>query len=187
MRVRSSRIGANEVSKRNEIRIPGRRDPILFVIPVVSFVMSITILTASDVDKLISDPATVEQAIASQRDILTAFSALATSHDKDAHSQAIQIPPRISVVSDDVTALCMPSRVKVLERNDAMGTGIGVKVVSVPHQGGAGLPATTTLFDGRTGQLRAVVNARNLTALRNACGEPCSLPSSDEQPKLFSF
>lgn len=139
--------------------------------------MSITILTASDVDKLISDPTTVEQAIASQRDILTAFSAPATSDEKDARQPGIQIPPRISVISDGVTALCMPSRVKVLERDDEMGTGIGVKMVSVPHHGGAGLPATTTLFDGRTGKLKAVVNARNLTALRNACGESCLLRS----------
>jgi ornithine cyclodeaminase/alanine dehydrogenase-like protein (mu-crystallin family) len=133
--------------------------------------MSITILTASDVDELIADPASLEQAIASQREILTEFSAPAALDPKNAQSQAIQIPPRISLASENVTALCMPSRVKILERNHEIGTGIGVKVVSVPHEGGAGLPATTTLFDGRTGKLQAVVNARNLTALRNACGE----------------
>jgi ornithine cyclodeaminase/alanine dehydrogenase-like protein (mu-crystallin family) len=132
--------------------------------------MSITILTASDIDKLIADPSTLEQAIASQRDILTAFSA-STANDKDTQPPAIQIPPRITVTSDDVTALCMPSRVKVLERSEGEGTGIGVKLVCVPHSADTGLPATTTLFDGRTGKLRAVVNSRNLTALRNACGE----------------
>lgn len=133
--------------------------------------MSITILTASDIDKLLADPSTLEHAIASQRDILIAFSA-STSDKKDAQPQAIQIPPRITVTSDDVTALCMPSRVKVLERNDdEQGTGIGVKLVCVPHSADTGLPATTTLFDARTGRLRAVVNSRNLTALRNACGK----------------
>jgi ornithine cyclodeaminase/alanine dehydrogenase-like protein (mu-crystallin family) len=49
--------------------------------------------------------------------------------------------------------------------------GIGVKVVSVPNGGrDGGLPATTTVFDEVTGRLRAVINARELTALRNACG-----------------
>jgi ornithine cyclodeaminase len=137
--------------------------------------MSITILTASDVDAIIKDRSTLDQALASQRAILTAFSN--RSSDSTSEPPAIQIPLRTTVTSDDVTALCMPSRVKTLERSqgaaeaeEGAGTGIGVKLVCVPHNSQAGLPATTTLFDSRTGQLKAVVNARNLTALRNACG-----------------
>ena len=60
--------------------------------------------------------------------------------------------------------LFMPSRAA-----DAGGTAI--KIVSVPSGGGAeGLPATTLVMDETTGRVRGVVNARKLTALRNACG-----------------
>lgn len=140
--------------------------------------MSITILTASDIDSIIADRFTLDAALASQRSILTAFSDSDPAAPSD-EPRAIQIPLRSTVVSDHVTALCMPSRVKVLEPTaEGDGTGIGVKLVAVPHDSLAGLPATTTLFDGRTGQLVAVVNSRNLTALRNACGmSPLPLPA----------
>lgn len=149
--------------------------------------MSITILTASDVDAIIKDRSTLDQALASQRAILTAFS----NSGSTSEPPAIQIPLRTTVTSEDVTALCMPSRVKALEPSRSAteaevgeGTGIGVKLVCVPHNSQAGLPATTTLFDSRTGQLKAVVNARNLTALRNACGMSTHLRKSRLLPGL---
>lgn len=45
-----------------------------------------------------------------------------------------------------------------------------IKIVSVPTAGGDGLPGTTLVMDEETGHVRAVVNARKLTALRNAAG-----------------
>lgn len=46
-----------------------------------------------------------------------------------------------------------------------------IKIVSVPKQGGDGLPATTLVMDEKNGNVLAVINARRLTALRNAAGE----------------
>ncbi|KAH9933979.1 NAD(P)-binding protein [Epithele typhae] len=66
------------------------------------------------------------------------------------------------------TALFMPARVS--------GAGTTLKVVSVPSPDAPedvrarGLPASTLVLDERTGAVKAVVNARLLTALRNAAG-----------------
>jgi ornithine cyclodeaminase/alanine dehydrogenase-like protein (mu-crystallin family) len=61
--------------------------------------------------------------------------------------------------------LFMPAR-----NADAGGTAC--KIVSVPTAGGEdGLPGSTIIMDEESGKVRAVVNARKLTALRNACGE----------------
>lgn len=46
-----------------------------------------------------------------------------------------------------------------------------IKIVSVPTSGGEGLPGTTLIMDEVSGRVRAVVNARRLTAQRNAAGE----------------
>ena len=65
--------------------------------------------------------------------------------------------------------LFMPSRA-------AQAGGTACKIVSVPTSAGdGGLPATTVLMDETSGKVRAVINARRLTALRNACGEWLSL------------
>lgn len=69
-------------------------------------------------------------------------------------------PPRITIPSSHHTALFMPAR---LEPPDVGGTA--AKIVSVTDT--IGLPATTLLFN-EDGRLEAVVNARKLTALRNA-------------------
>jgi hypothetical protein len=126
-------------------------------------VSSLTILSSSDVDSVLSslDP---ELALASQSSVFTSFSrppppvCLAKSEVPD-----IQIPHRLTVLSPEMTMLFMPSRV-----GDAGGTGC--KIVSVPSAGGEGLPASTVVMDEKTGKVRAVINARKLTALRNACG-----------------
>lgn len=46
-----------------------------------------------------------------------------------------------------------------------------IKIVSVPKAGAEGLPATTLVMDEKTGRVVGVVNARKLTAVRNAAGE----------------
>lgn len=65
--------------------------------------------------------------------------------------------------------LFMPGRV---DRKTA------IKIVSVPTSGGDGLPGTTLIMDEVSGRVRAVVNARRLTAQRNAAGESAFTYSS---------
>jgi len=65
------------------------------------------------------------------------------------------------------TALFMPARVS----HPALH-GTTMKVVCIPRNSGdtRGLPASTILMDEGSGAVRAIVNARSLTALRNAAG-----------------
>jgi len=84
---------------------------------------------------------------------------------------------------DNHTALFMPARLgpptieltsfaSEVATNNTLGD-TAIKVVSVPKQSGIyGLPATTLVLDEVTGGVKAVVNARKLTALRNAAGTP---------------
>ncbi|CAO3661276.1 unnamed protein product [Umbelopsis ramanniana] len=74
----------------------------------------------------------------------------------------VQSPHRITVQTPNHTVLYMPSRV------DGMGTAM--KVVSVPKNGKGGLPSNILVMDEETGNLRAVVNAAALTAIRTAAG-----------------
>ena len=80
-------------------------------------------------------------------------------------SSGVDMPQRLSVQTGSYNTLFMPSRV------DPYGTA--VKVVSVPTLGGLnGIPATTLVMDEASGGVKAVVNARGLTALRTAAGAP---------------
>ncbi|EIW67960.1 hypothetical protein TREMEDRAFT_33090 [Tremella mesenterica DSM 1558] len=117
---------------------------------------TLTILTASDVDTIISslDPETILQ---SQSEI---FISLSTEDDNG----KTQLPPRTSLKSNTNTTLYMPSRTEKGEE--------GIKIVSVPLNG-EGLPASTILMD-ELGRVKGVINARKLTALRNAAGKCCS-------------
>lgn len=72
-------------------------------------------------------------------------------------------PVRSTIASELQTTLFMPARLLL--------DGTAIKVVSVPSVPmPRGLPATTLVIDDSTGAVKAVVNARNLTALRNAAG-----------------
>ncbi|KAJ7582530.1 hypothetical protein C8J56DRAFT_955029 [Mycena floridula] len=73
-------------------------------------------------------------------------------------------PLRTAISMKQHKTLFMPARL------DSIGTAI--KVVSVPTLPGdqRGLPATTLVLDENTGAVKAIVNARSLTALRNAGG-----------------
>lgn len=121
----------------------------------------LTILTASDISTLLAtlDP---ELVLDSQRN---AFLALNTQSDIPSGGiPPVQCPQRIVLKSGQTNNLFMPSRVA-----DAGGTAC--KIVSVPMNGGeGGLPATTVVMDESTGKVKAVINARRLTALRNAAG-----------------
>ncbi len=78
-------------------------------------------------------------------------------------------PHRTAISTENHTALFMPSRIA--------SSGTTMKVVSVPAAGAPedvrarGLPASTIVMDEHGGHVRAIVNARLLTALRNAAGE----------------
>ncbi|KAI0755682.1 NAD(P)-binding protein [Fomes fomentarius] len=77
-------------------------------------------------------------------------------------------PHRTTVSSSNFAALFMPSRLAA--------AGTTMKVVSLPSASAPldvkarGLPASTIVLDERDGHVKAIVNARLLTALRNAAG-----------------
>lgn len=76
----------------------------------------------------------------------------------------IEMPHRTSVATGSYNTLFMPAHM------DDFGTSM--KVVALPKgPSQEGLPASTLLLDERTGALKALINARSLTALRNAAGE----------------
>jgi hypothetical protein len=127
------------------------------------------VLSRSDVDALIAgiSPGELVQLMAD------VFRRVSTS-------SGIDMPHRLSVQTGSHNILFMPSRI------DPYGTAI--KVVSVPTLGGLnGLPATTLVMDEASGGVRAVVNARSLTAIRTAAGTPfyhCSQPQLREYQVL---
>ncbi|KAG1772465.1 hypothetical protein EV702DRAFT_976683 [Suillus placidus] len=71
-------------------------------------------------------------------------------------------PLREAITMAHHNALFMPARVQ--------GLGTSIKVVSVPRHSAdqRGLPASSLVLDETTGGIRAIVNARQLTALRTA-------------------
>lgn len=81
----------------------------------------------------------------------------------------IQIPHRTAIDMKSHTTLFMPARIS---SSRCALEGTSIKVVSVPRKEGDthGLPATTLVLNEETGAVEAVVNARELTALRNAAG-----------------
>lgn len=128
------------------------------------------VLTAGDVDKILAE-IDLEAALQCQADVFTAFSlgSDAAAGQAESSATAIQTPHRLTISSEDHTMLFMPSRVR------AAG-GTAAKIVSVPTAGGGdGLPASTIVMDEKSGRVKAIVNARKLTALRNACGRISAL------------
>lgn len=73
-------------------------------------------------------------------------------------------PLRETITMAQHNALFMPARVQEL--------GTSIKVVSIPRHPAdqGGLPASSLVLDENTGGIRAIVNARQLTALRTAAG-----------------
>jgi len=83
-----------------------------------------------------------------------------THKDRD---DGVEMPLRTSILSPNYTTLFMPARLAEF--------GSAIKVVSVPRGDvDTGIPATTVVMDDITGGVKAVVNARRLTALRTAAG-----------------
>lgn len=123
--------------------------------------MSILILSASDIDQLLSqgDPKAANQIV----DLMEATFGKYTQGQKDAQKALeAQSPQRISVSTETHKVLFMPSR---LEQTTS------IKIVSVPTKDGlSGLPATILVINEKTGGVEAVMNADSLTAVRTAAG-----------------
>lgn len=127
--------------------------------------MSLRIVSATDVARITAtfDPQELTDLMAQ------VFHSLSTPEEAGSPARAIHQPHRTSVPVTNHTALFMPSRIEPF--------GTAIKVVSVPTSTAphsvkaAGLPGTTLVLGESSGAVRTVVNARQLTALRNAAGE----------------
>ena len=119
--------------------------------------MAIRVLSKIEVAQIVSR-LTISELVENQAAVFRAVSSTSTPELQ------IQCPPRLTLSLPVHSTLIMPARVT--------GTGAALKVVSVPTGSDAppGLPASTMVFDERSGALRGVVNATNLTPVRNAAG-----------------
>ncbi|KAJ8516723.1 hypothetical protein ONZ45_g5991 [Pleurotus djamor] len=117
--------------------------------------MSLLVLSAKDVAKVTEsfEPTELENLMS------TVFTTLSDPETPDSFS-----PARTIIPTENHKVLFMPSRMPNI--------GTSIKVVSVPLSaaGKGGLPATTMIIDETSGAIKAIVNARSLTALRNAAG-----------------
>jgi len=134
------------------------------------------ILSGDDVQHLVQtalDPREVVRCMARTFELVSGSEigvGVNSEHDR------VQQPPRLTTLSPKHSTLYMPCRVPTSVTGgpsqadeDAIHTAI--KVVSVSRDGGdGGIPGTTLVLDERTGGVKAVVNSRGLTALRNAAG-----------------
>ncbi|KAJ2962628.1 hypothetical protein NQZ79_g2207 [Umbelopsis isabellina] len=122
---------------------------------------SLRILTKDQVDQLLEKSS--DSNVTPQVEIINlmadTFSTFSNSPD------LVQAPHRTTLQTPNHAVLYMPTRV------DGMGTAM--KVVGVPKNGKGGLPSTILVMNEATGELRAVVNAAALTAIRTAAG--CAL------------
>lgn len=123
--------------------------------------MSLLVLSSQDVERITStfSPEYLQLLMA---DVFALASTPTTSTFPAA--PLAYTPHRISIPTEHHKALFMPARIS------AMGTTM--KVVSPPNDANdtRGLAASTIVLDKQTGAVQAIVNARSLTALRNAAG-----------------
>ncbi|EPQ53247.1 NAD P-binding protein [Gloeophyllum trabeum ATCC 11539] len=142
--------------------------------------MSVRILSSADVRKITSSFST-QDLLAQSATIFSLLSSKDEGHASDA--EIISSPHRTSVQTVNHNVLFMPSRVRHI--------GTAIKVVSVPVTDKArsgGLPASTMVLDEETGAVKALVNARSLTAIRTAGGSLLSTVFllSDSQPTTLT-
>ncbi|KAJ7186873.1 hypothetical protein C8R46DRAFT_1058280 [Mycena filopes] len=100
------------------------------------------------------------------------------------------VPPRITFPTQNHTALFMPARIVASPQMHSLH-GTSIKVVCVPTSPAdqRGLPASTLVLDEDTGAVKAILNAANLTALRNAAGSllSCNLVGPREPVNVVAF
>ena len=114
-------------------------------------------LSASDVERITSSLNTDDLV----KLMASAFSTLSSG-------KGVQLPHRLTLQMGNHKTMFMPSRLE--------GVGTAVKIVSIPTSEKAlattgGLPGSTVVMDDETGCIKAMVNARSLTAQRNAAGD----------------
>ncbi|PBK74537.1 NAD(P)-binding protein [Armillaria solidipes] len=133
--------------------------------------MSLLILSASEVSQVTSTFSADDL-----RSLMADVFAIVSSSSDPAYT-----PPRIGIPTERHQALFMPARLSDI--------GTAIKIVSVPREGGGGLPASTLVLDKESGAVKAVINARELTALRNAAGSLLSttLVGKTEARVLVAF
>lgn len=130
--------------------------------------MSLLVLSSNDVDAIIST--------FSPQDLQLLMAEVFSLISSEEASKRVSMPPRTTISTLNHTALFMPAHIVSSQSPDRPSTafalgGTAVKVVCVPAKSDpCGLPGTTLVLDEVTGGVKAVVNARNLTALRNAAG-----------------
>jgi hypothetical protein len=112
----------------------------------------LTVISGHEVDDIFAD-LDVDAALAMQSEVFVAAST---------DPNSIQSPHRVAIESALSTSLFMPSHL-------ATQSVTACKIVSIPRQGSGGLPAVTMVMNN-DGEVVGVVNARKLTAIRNACG-----------------
>lgn len=124
--------------------------------------MDLLVLSGNDVDKIITKFSPIDLVNLMAK----VFADLATSSNDESQ---VSIPHRSTITSTNHRILFMPSRLASF--------GASVKIVSVPTANAPvdikarGLPGSTAVIDEQSGEVVALVNARKLTALRNAASK----------------
>ncbi|KAJ7055039.1 hypothetical protein C8F01DRAFT_468761 [Mycena amicta] len=113
------------------------------------------------------------------------FSLLSAS-ESDPNNPAVFAPHRTSIPLQNHLSLFMPARMI-----STTLTGTSIKIVSVPTSPTdmRGLPASTLVLDEESGAVKAILNASNLTALRNAAGSllSCNLVGPRMPTRMVVF
>jgi ornithine cyclodeaminase len=143
--------------------------------------MTLLILSSNDIDALASKFSPEELQLLMAR--VFARLSHSSNYESGTKDPGISMPHRINIQMANHTALFMPARlgpskgpaVESAPASEVATTSTlgstAIKVVSIPKKSGIhGLPATTLVLDEVTGGIKAIVNARKLTALRNAAG-----------------
>ncbi|KAG6890168.1 hypothetical protein C0995_010872 [Termitomyces sp. Mi166 len=120
--------------------------------------MSLLILSSTDVDHVLADFSPLEL----QNLMVRVFSLISAPRQSP---PVIDAPHRTTIQMKNHITLFMPARVAHPHLR-----GTTLKAVSVPQKSSdtCGLPASTIVLDEETGAVKALVNARSLTAFRNA-------------------
>ncbi|KAF7328877.1 hypothetical protein MVEN_02517400 [Mycena venus] len=128
--------------------------------------MSLLCLSGADVARVTStlSPSALQTLMAH------VFSVLSTGE-----TSASYTPPRITIPTQNHTALFMPARIAQARSESLRGTSIKVVCIPTSPTDVRGLPASTLVLDEETGAVKAILNASNLTALRNAAGSLLSV------------
>ena len=137
--------------------------------------MSLLVLSGDDVDAITPTFSTDELVELMARVFVTLSRSSSTGSNQTTAgtSTSVTIPHRSIISTTNHRALFMPARLSVVTPSGSESS-TAIKIVSVPTPAAPifvqdrGLQATTIVLDEDTGDVKAIVNARKLTALRNA-------------------